>query len=560
MSWILARYILFDIIKILVIVTATLVSVISFATAIKPLADGLLGPAELIRFVGYTIPTMLGFVLPFAGAFASTLVFIRLVADNEITAASACGVSHRALLMPVFGLGLVLTIILFTLSNFVVPGFYRNAAMTIEKDLLTVLVAKLNNRQPFTRGNWVVFADRAEAMDPPPPRPGQPAADKLVRLTGVAVQELAPSGKIRNDHTAQTATALLYQDPISNDSIVTLRLDGFVSFSAVEGDFRDGYIAALNLPPLRLPSVLRDNPKFYSWPELRDLTLHPERYDRVRDASLDYLQDLATHRLVVMVREALQEGLLRLKDPVSGRLATLTAPQWQPLRRGAVVNATESQPILYQLLPDDDATSAPLQRPMRAGQAFITVKPRSESTDDPRLTLELRDITLSDGSLGLSSQISRRLLPELAWPDHVLGQPLNAVPTRDLIAGQFAPQSEAEMRATATSLAELQHQIRRLASRIMSQLHVRAALAIACCLLTLLGATIAMNARNQSTLVAYTWSFLAAIITIIIVHSGENVANRVTMRVEIGLALLWSAILLLLIACAVAYARLGRPT
>lgn len=560
MSWTLARYILFDIIRILVVVTATLVSIISFAAAIKPLADGLLGPAELIRFVGYTIPTMLGFVLPFAGAFASTLVFIRLMADNEITAAASCGVSHRALLAPAFGLGLALTITLFTLSNFVIPGFYRNAAMTIEKDLLTVLVSKLNNREPFTRGNWVVFADRAEALPPPEPEPGQPAAEKLVRLTGVAVQELAPSGAIRNDHTAQTATALLYRDDISGDSIVTLRLDGFVSFSAVEGDFRDGYIASLNLPPLRLPSVLRDNPKFYSWPELRELTRFPERYDQVRDASLNYLQELAAHRLVTRIQQSLDQGQIRLRDPVSGRMATLTVPDWLPLASGAQILATETNDILYQLQAAPRASQDPNQRPMRAKQAFITIKPRSDSTEDPRITLELRDVTLSDTDLGLSSQLDRRLLPELAWPGHVLGQPLSNIPTSELRTGRYTPRDAEEIEATEYSRLILDHQIHRLATRIMSQLHVRAALAFACCLLTLLGAAIAMNLRNQSTLVAYFWSFLAAIITIIIIHSGENIANRSTIPVEVGLSILWSAILLLIIACTAAWLRLGRPS
>ena len=70
MPWTLYRHILKELLKVMVPTTVVLVLVISFAAAIKPLADGLLEPRALVRFVLFLTPTMLQFALPFAAAFA----------------------------------------------------------------------------------------------------------------------------------------------------------------------------------------------------------------------------------------------------------------------------------------------------------------------------------------------------------------------------------------------------------------------------------------------------------------------------------------------------------
>jgi len=99
----------------------------------------------------------------------TTLTFGRMAADNEVTACSASGMSYARILAPIAALGLVLTMGLFYLSNFVVPGFYRAAAQTLENDLMSVLVTQLNQNRPFTEiPGIVIYADSARQYDPPP--------------------------------------------------------------------------------------------------------------------------------------------------------------------------------------------------------------------------------------------------------------------------------------------------------------------------------------------------------------------------------------------------------
>ena len=138
MPWTLYRYILKDLLKLLVISSLVLVLVISVAAAIKPLSGGLLGPGTMVKYVLYLAPTMLGFILPFSGAFASTLVFSRMANDNELLVCRAGGISYGMILLPVVFLGLVLTLTLFFLSNWVVPSFYRSAAFMLEKDIMSL--------------------------------------------------------------------------------------------------------------------------------------------------------------------------------------------------------------------------------------------------------------------------------------------------------------------------------------------------------------------------------------------------------------------------------------
>src|SRR4051794_40448386 len=115
MPWTLYRYILRELLRVLALSGTVLVVLVGFAVAIKPLSDGMLGPWSLVKFVAFTIPTVVGFVLPFAAAFSGTMVFSRMAADNEIIACRASGMSYPTMMLPVFALGLVLTLSLFFL-------------------------------------------------------------------------------------------------------------------------------------------------------------------------------------------------------------------------------------------------------------------------------------------------------------------------------------------------------------------------------------------------------------------------------------------------------------
>ena len=66
MPFMLFRYILRDLIRVVTLTTVVLVSVIAFGAAIRPLAeDQILGPGQIAVYIMLAIVPMLQFALPF---------------------------------------------------------------------------------------------------------------------------------------------------------------------------------------------------------------------------------------------------------------------------------------------------------------------------------------------------------------------------------------------------------------------------------------------------------------------------------------------------------------
>lgn len=107
---IVSRYILFDLIKIFLAALAALTGfVIVFVIFREALGQGL-GPSEILRMVPYALPQALQLTLPGTLLFTACMVYGRMSGSNEIMALKAMGISPKVVLMPVFVLGLVLSV------------------------------------------------------------------------------------------------------------------------------------------------------------------------------------------------------------------------------------------------------------------------------------------------------------------------------------------------------------------------------------------------------------------------------------------------------------------
>ena len=101
-------------------------------------------------------------------------------------------------------------------------------------------------------------------------------------------------------------------------------------------------------------------------------------------------------------------------------------------------------------------------------------------------------------------------------------------------------------------------QIIYLFRQVVAQLNERAALAVACLLMIVLGALLSMKLGGGMPLVIYFWSFLSAVVVVIVTHSGENIASHPGMSRTFGLSVIWLGDLLLLMAVGGTYWRLAR--
>jgi lipopolysaccharide export system permease protein len=576
MPWTLYRYILKDVVKVLALVTAVLVLLISFAMAIKPLADGLLGATLLIKFVLYTMPTVLGFAVPFAGAFASTIVFIRLASDNEITAAAASGISYAKVLAPVVALGLVLTLGLFALANFVVPPFYRYAAHTVQQDVVTALVNQLDQNRPFTfeKHGLVVYADKAESH-PPPELPGaaiQPS--KHIELRGFAGMKLGQDGAVEGEATAESATILVFN--ADRQSWVKMRLRNFLGYNARAGQV-DRVSGQQRDFSLRLRRPFKDDPKYLSYGELNELRRQPQRYDQVQQLMQNLAQALARTRLQQKLRaqltgEQARPAKVTLQGASGDERYILHAPKVTQTDDGLGLEAQNDRPVLVDLHEAGqparryEAQSAELTLPsgddtnQAATGLFGLDQP--QQTHTPRLQLSLHRVRIYDSTTTTRpSQKQTHTLAAMHWPGPILQQFDLTQPRQlrlDTLRGLASEPPYSAAGSVQAGLQSLNREMYRLHQEIVAQLHQRAASAVACVLLLALGAVLSMQLKGQMPLVVYLWSFLLALFTLIIINSGRHMAGSGEYAIWQALSVMWAGNIVLMIVTGVMYCRLAR--
>src|SRR4051812_42482749 len=109
MSRTLFLYIFKDLLRIFLLTTGALAGIMSFGGLLRPLTEHGLDVGQVVRMLSYSMPAMTTYSLPIAALFATTMVYGRLSADNEITACRAAGISHFNLALPALVLGLTVS-------------------------------------------------------------------------------------------------------------------------------------------------------------------------------------------------------------------------------------------------------------------------------------------------------------------------------------------------------------------------------------------------------------------------------------------------------------------
>ena len=555
MPWTLYRYILKDLVRLLVVSSAVLVLVMAFAVAIRPLSEGLLGPMALVRFVLYTIPTLLGYVLPFAGAFAGTLVFARMAGDNEITACRASGMSYIMVLLPAALLGVVMWWGMLYLSNFVVPSFYRAAEQLIAPDIADAFVNQLGKERSVRFEDWIVYADDVYrlAMGLVNPAVSMKPADTFI-LEGVAVGMLDDQGRMQSDNTAERAEVFVYEKQDARWLYVRL-------LNAMRYDAHNGQLLSfdsISLPPRELQTLFKDDPRFLSFGRLHALARDPDAYDAVKQRRQDLAAAVEAELALRMFREAVDSargGGARMIGSVPGDSYEIVAPQTH--------RPTHRQTRLEMLGPGQRKVTitylengAPVRRDS-AEQAFVSVHTGGPE-QRPRFVLELHRVDVSDVNIvGRGTQREAIELPSMFLNEDVTvtppavvvnGQPQPAPPGKVRV-GQL---SSAQLLAMVTAGADLwaaeslRNRAERLARligslsrKIDTQLNERAASATCCLLVLMLGAVLSLRLGDRMPLVIFFWSFLLSIVAIVLTYSGSNLAEDAA-TVSLGIAVIWS--------------------
>ncbi len=566
----LYRYILKDILKMLALSTTVLVTVISFAAAIKPLSDGLLDFGGLLKFVAVTAPTMLVYALPFSGAFAVTLGFARLTADNEITACSAGGLSYFIILLPVLLLGSVLMIFLFIMSNWVLPPFNQMALSLIQKDAMRVLVHQIKAGEPVVFGDYKVFALSADEAPPPHIEGSKLQPDQLVLLRSVAVGRLDAQTQVTlSDHTADEADILVFRD--AGRTWVQFRLKNPLYYDEAGGDsLAVGADQAQLLPNIELPNRFKDKPRTMTWGELMAISRDPEGHPRtiaekeklidalLEDALLDRVQaGFAEHLAAYEPPKTASGGSdgelrgLRLNGAREQEFYVISAPVVSRTDHDLVIAATAARPLRI-----DHYELGRFNRRYEA-RGSVRIAPASMPTgEEPRVSVEMSEVQMIDPRRAdRTTERSTLKLNRLWWPQE-LRPALTGQSTTELLALVGDP--AAASRDVQRGAKALKSHMNRLVSRVIAEFHERAATALGCLLAALLGAILSIHLRGRVPLVVYFWTFLAVLATTLVIQTGSRLAGDSATAVSSGVIILWSGTIALAGIIGFLFAKVSR--
>ena len=286
----LYKYILRDLLRVVLLTTTVLVSVIAFGAAVRPLAeDQILGPLQIAKYIALALVPMLQFALPFAAGFAATMSFHRMASDNEILAASVGGISYPRLFMPVIVLGVLLVGIMVGLTQWVIPTFWGMMEQTIARDVTDIFQSRIRNGQPFTIGNTQIYADEIIPQADPPDTEAQ---SRLI-LLGVAAAELGDTGRIITDITAREAVIDIYRQ--HDQTYLKLILTDTVVFKYETGEL----IRVPRVEPqaVVIPSVLRSEGRAMTRGQLLDLRTEPEGYATISNYKVELTDSLYDYEI-----------------------------------------------------------------------------------------------------------------------------------------------------------------------------------------------------------------------------------------------------------------------
>jgi len=578
------RFVAIELAKLLILTTAILVVVISFAATVKPLADGKLGPLDALKFMTLAIPPMLMYALPFAAGFSATLVYHRMGSDNELTACHAGGVSHRSLLVPALATGVLLSIITLTLSASVVPRFLRNMEELIRLDVTRLFISSLNTGDSVRVENRQITADFVERIPedrwPQRTNPNTPRPEQVLYFQNLLVVEFNEQGEVIWQAAASKAWAWLYRANPDDDlettttqqQAPTLTADSALPPSAAriggapaaretstvviircEGLAALGTEAAIQreqgeLPPLTIPNALRDDPKFLPAAELGRLRLQPERMNFIDDRRRLLATRLAQQASIEAARTALANTSTLVLTDHAGRTVTINASEikYDPQVRAQRLSPPPGQREIRVVTIEDDGS----RRERTSPNAYLNFQAEAGlRASEVAIRLTLEDVTTTGLHAPNTTQApetmrrSRAVLDHLAMNDgpvdDLLEQPSSKlIQIADEYLARF-PQDHPGAAFIRIPRNDLEDRIERLNWEITSKQHERYASSAASFVMVIAGAVLAMRLRSSLPLTVYLWSFFPALATVLAISIGQQLVHRHGL---IGMPVLWAGV------------------
>jgi len=554
-------YIFKDLIRIFFLTSGALAGIMSFGGLLRPLTEHGLDLGQVGKMLSYFMPAMTTYSLPIAALFATTMVYGRLAADNEITAMRTAAISHLKMTIPALVLGLLVAMMSLLLLCFIVPALMLKAERVIFSNVAQIVANAIERNHQIklsdsSRDAVTIFAQGAQVLAPDASRPD---VQRVMLFSPMVVTYEAQSAAERAAHhppvpkdfmMVNQAIASISQAKDNDDLTFTTELLQGVKFSRkTQGSMSAGIERTIFTATQQ--SLVRENTKFMNLLRLKELLQKPETSNRVRTV----LSSFITAEQSQVYLKNLADSISRPTDEAwlaSGDDAWI-------IRRGDALMDLRGQTLAIGA--PRGSTDRPVQvREMRNGRDYRTLSAnqiRVSAVPDNNarsmyVTIDFHDVISTLAAPRPSYQISFAM----DMPQEIADIPRSRTPLDYAIAPNASP----------TLVKDLKRSLVVIGNNVTSELHARASFAISCLILVMVGCALGMMFKSGNFLTAFAVSLVPALISIALVitgqHTCENVPRDVTVNfrnsLDLGLGLIWSGNIAVAAIAAVLLTRLQR--
>ena len=525
---ILHRYVLWELCKVFLPATLALTLILSLGSLLRPIQNYGVAPGQVTELLVYFLPVTLTLVLPIASLFAAALTYGRLATDNEIDACKASGISAVTLIYPGFLLAVVVAIANLALSFHVMPYFMQMADLSINANIKQIVFRQLQQQ-----GYYIVPPDNRFAIYT------DYASPETDSLHGVIVLRMG-SGKVDQVFATEAAKVSFSRTSNFNEVRVTARNTVQMGLGPQTGEVRTFSLGQ------QFESLLADSVAFKCIDDMK----------RIQSNLLLFgpIEKTARRVCVQVMTELLADDIRRVL--ATGQPYELTGPNRTVRISAGSVAATATRSIELtgpvEMTEVDPSAGTPPRR-WRCDRGTIALE-----GDEwvPGVSLEVYNARTADAA---GTTLLRLSAAGLTLPRSIVATSTAAPILENLVSLQScAGLSTGPSPQLLASVTGLKGEIRHTLAKIKAEIHSRLVFGIGCVPMILIGIGLGILRRGGHLLSAFAISCLPALILIVAIVSGKQIATNSDSRAISGLALMWAGLGILWLLALGICARLAR--
>jgi lipopolysaccharide export LptBFGC system permease protein LptF len=551
-SWTLFWYVFKDLVKIFLMASGALAGIMSFGALLRPLTQNGLDGYQVLLLLRYFMPAMSTYSLPVAALFATTVVYGRMSADNEITACRASGVDFLTMTWPAVLLGLLVAVSSAYLLCFTVPNATMRGEGVVYSNLAKLIAHQIEETHQTGLGDLTVYAQDATL---PADNANHPD-DQAVVLRGplIMTYETPPGMPAyyrvpKSICSASKATAHIRQNPNDSSAALTVDLDHGVEFPRefIGTKTNVAGVDKAEFGPVLIPSPLSQKTKFMNIFDLEALRLDPSRGDQVKAVLNQFVKEDQAQAVIAKLMDQLNGPGAQCTLQSSDSVYTITAEGGtHKAVADTLIVLAGSEPIRFR------QQSGGQVRLAASGPVCKLVVTADPENDQAFITLEIKDALLESGNTTTQNALSLKFAMPL---------PQEIASYKNRTYDQYLSGNIRDSKASEKLLFAKTD----LVNHIIGELHARCAFVVSCVLLVLVGSSLGMMFRSGNFLTAFAVSVIPAMLSTVLIVTGQHTVESTPLHpatdaspVALGVSIIWSGNAIICLAAVVLLVRLQR--